>query len=244
MSLVYHGARHAHEVAMSTNPGFQVSLDVQGRLCLVIGGDEEAAEKTQRLLDAGAKVTVINPTLNDTLKKLASAAKIIHRPRLFRSSDADGAVLVINTLTKDADYSRSLLEVAQKERFILCSVDQPEASTAMLPAVVSRGKLRIAVSTSGAAPALARRLREDLAKIFDDTFIEFLDSLAALREAVQRGEPDTEQRRAQLRQALDGFSLTGSIRYPERRPDVPQAPPAPASAPAAPEAAPTKIRIS
>lgn len=68
---------------MAANSGFQISLDVRGWPVVVIGGDDEAAEKAQRLLEAGAKVTVINPTLNDALRKLAASAKIIHRGRTF-----------------------------------------------------------------------------------------------------------------------------------------------------------------
>ncbi|HET9866842.1 MAG TPA: NAD(P)-dependent oxidoreductase, partial [Nitrospira sp.] len=64
---------------MAANPGFPLTLDVKGYVVLVLGGDEEAAEKTQRLLDAGAKVIVIAPTLHEQLKQLAASAKIIHR---------------------------------------------------------------------------------------------------------------------------------------------------------------------
>jgi precorrin-2 dehydrogenase/sirohydrochlorin ferrochelatase len=226
---------------MTANPGFQVSLDVKGRLCLVLGGDDEAADKVHRLLEAGAKVTVINPTLNDVLRKLTAAGKVIHRGRLFRASDADGAVLVINTLRKDPEYSRSLLEVALKERFVLCSVDQPEASTAMLPAVVSRGHLRIAVSTSGVAPALASRLRQDLAGLFDEGFADFMEWLATLREKIQQSEPDAERRRTQLREAVEGVRLTGRLEYPEPSQEAPA--PVAAPQPAPEPAAPTKIRV-
>ena len=138
---------------MAVNPGFQVSLDVKGRACVVLGGDEEAADKVNRLLESGAKVTVVSPTLNDHLRKLTAAAKILHRVRLFRSTDAQGVFLVVNTLRQDEDFSRSLYELAQQERFLLCAVDQPEFSTVMLPAVAKRGHLRLAISTSGVAPA-------------------------------------------------------------------------------------------
>src|SRR5687768_4364978 len=97
---------------MPTNPGFQISIDVKGRPCLVLGGDDEAADKAQRLLDAGAKVTVINPTLNDQLRRLTATGKIIHRVRTFRAPDADGTMLVINTLSGDRDYAKSLYELA------------------------------------------------------------------------------------------------------------------------------------
>ncbi|HEY6974024.1 MAG TPA: NAD(P)-dependent oxidoreductase, partial [Nitrospiraceae bacterium] len=80
---------------MVANPGFPLSLDVRGWPVLVVGGDEEAAEKTQRLLEAGAKVTVISPTLHETLKQLAASAKVIHRGRHFRESDPENAILVL-----------------------------------------------------------------------------------------------------------------------------------------------------
>lgn len=197
------------------NPGFPITLDVKGRPCVVLGGDEEAADKVQRLLDAGAKVTVVAPVLNDALRKLTAAGKVIHRVRLFRGQDADGVFLVINTLRTDEDFSRSLYEMASKERFLLCSLDQPEYSNAWLPAVVSRGHLRCAVSTSGTAPALASRLRQDMEEIFDETFQSFLEWLSSVRESVLDAEEDAERRRTLLRDAVSGFKLKGSIEYPK-----------------------------
>jgi len=200
---------------MSANPGFQISLDVKGRSCLVLGGDDEAAEKTQRLLDAGAKVTVISPTLNDALRKLTSTAKVLHRGRLFRAADVEGVVLVINTLRDNPDFSKSLYELAKQERFLLCSTDQPEVSTVMMPAVVSRGYLRLAISTSGVAPALASRLRQDFEQLFDEEFQAFVAWLATIRNETREAEPDAERRRAQLQEAVNGFRLTAGIEYPK-----------------------------
>lgn len=197
------------------NPGFPMTLDVKGRPCVVLGGDEEAADKVHRLLDAGAKVTVVAPTLNDPLRKLTAAAKVIHRVRLFRGQDADGVFLVINTLRTDEEFSRSLYELAVKERFLLVSMDQPEYSNAWLPAVVNRGHLRCAVSTSGTSPALASRLRQDMEEIFDGTFQSFLEWLASVRESVQGSEADAERRMKLLRDAVSGFKLKGSIEYPK-----------------------------
>jgi precorrin-2 dehydrogenase/sirohydrochlorin ferrochelatase len=200
---------------MPANPGFPITLDVKGRLCVVLGGDDVAAEKVQRLVDAGAKVTVVSPTLNDALRRLTAAAKVIHRVRLFRSQDAEGAFLVINTLMTDEDFSRSLYELAAKERFLLCQLDQPAYSTAWLPALVSRGHLRCAISTSGVAPALASRLRQDLEEVFDDTFQTFVEWLASVRESVQESEADAERRRNLLRGSVSGFKLSGTIQYPK-----------------------------
>ncbi len=201
---------------MAPNPGFQVSLDVKGRTCVVIGGDDEAADRVQRLLQAGAKVTVVTPTLNDALKKLAAAAKIIHRARRFRETDAQGAMLVLNLLRDDPAFSKSLYDLAQKERFLLCSSDQPAASNCLMPAVVSSGHLRLAISTSGVAPALSSRLREDLGRLLDtDEFREFLEWLAKLREDVQETEAEAARRHALLRDAAAEFKLTGRLEYPK-----------------------------
>lgn len=200
---------------MGANPGFQLTLDVMGRTCLVLGGDDEAAEKVQRLLEAGAKVTVVHPTLNETLRKLAAAGKVLHRGRLFRASDTQGVVLVINTLRTDQDLCQSLYGMANRERFLLWSMDRPEFSTVMMPALISRGHLRLAISTSGAAPALAGRIREDFDRLFDEEFWSFLEWLAALREEVRDAEPDAAHRRALLRDAISGFSVTGRLAYPK-----------------------------
>ncbi|MGH7165973.1 MAG: precorrin-2 dehydrogenase/sirohydrochlorin ferrochelatase family protein [Nitrospiraceae bacterium] len=200
---------------MAANPGFQLSLDVKGRTCLVLGGEDEAAEKAQRLLDAGARVIVISPTLNETLRTLASSAKVLYRGRLFRATDTEGVLLLVNTLRGDPDFSRSLYDLAKKERFLLCSTDQPDVSTVMMPALVSRGYLRLAISTSGVAPALGSRLREQLGDLFTDEFRMFLVWLAAIRDETQQAEPDAERRRARLREAVEGFRLTGHIEYPK-----------------------------
>ncbi len=200
---------------MTANPGFPISLDVKGWPCLVLGGDDEAAEKTLRLLDAGAKVTVVNPTLNDTLRKLTASAKVIHRVRLFRTTDVESVILVLNTLRGDRDFARSLLDLARERRFLVWSIDEPTLSNVMMPAVVSRGHLRVAISTSGVSPALASRLRQDLEQIFGEEFTAFLDWLADLRDETKAAEADAEKRRLLLREAVNGFKFTGTIEYPK-----------------------------
>ncbi len=200
---------------MPANPGFQISLDVRGWPVLVLGGDEEAAEKVQRLLDAGAKVTVVSPTLNEALRKLASSAKIIHRGRTFRSSDLEAVILVLNTIRGDREFAHSLMTLAREQKFLLWSVDLPDFSNVIMPAVVQCGHLRVAISTSGQAPALSGFIKEDMERIFDQEFAAFIDWLGQLREQAKADEPDADKRRALLREALDGFRLLGKIQYPK-----------------------------
>lgn len=200
---------------MAPNPGFPLSLDVRGYPVLVLGGDEEAAEKTERLLQAGARVTVVSPTLHDKLKELAASAKVVHRGRHFREADLESAILVLNMIPGDRDFARSLFAKAREKKVLLWSVDQPEASNVIMPAVAASGHVRAAITTSGMAPALSAFIREDLERILDGEFASFVDWLGQLREQAKKEEPDVEKRRALLREALDGFRLLGKVQYPK-----------------------------
>ncbi|MDH4186934.1 MAG: bifunctional precorrin-2 dehydrogenase/sirohydrochlorin ferrochelatase [Nitrospira sp.] len=200
---------------MAANSGFPLSLDVKGYPVLVLGGDEEAAEKTQRLLEAGAKVTVVAPSLHVTLKDLAASAKVVHRGRHFRDTDLESAILVMNMVRGDRDFARALFAKAREKKFLLWSVDHPEASTVIMPAVVASGHLRVAISTSGVAPVLSGFMKEDMERIFGDEFASFVEWLGQLREQVKADEPDFEKRRDLLREALDGFRLLGKVQYPK-----------------------------
>ncbi len=200
---------------MAANPGFPLVLDVKGWLVLVIGGDEEAAEKSQRLLESGARVTVISPTLNESLRQLAASGKIIHRGRHFRDTDLEHAILILNTLRGERDFSQMLSAKAREKRVLLWSVDYPEASSVTMPAVVAAGHVRVAISTSGMAPALSGFMKEDLEHVLDTQFIEFVEWVGHLREQAKANEPDAEKRRALLHDALDGFRLLGRVQYPK-----------------------------
>jgi len=200
---------------MAANPGFPLTVDVKGYPVLVLGGDEEAAEKSQRLLDAGAKVTVIAPTLHDRLKELAASAKVIHRGRHFRETDLESTVLVLNMIRGDKEFARMLFAKAGEKKFLLWSVDQPEASNVTMPALVASGHARVAITTSGVAPVLSGFMKEDLERILDPEFAAFVDWLGALRDQAKANEPDAEKRRALLREALDGFRLLGKVQYPK-----------------------------
>src|SRR5512146_2050653 len=112
---------------MVPNPGFPLVLDVKGWPVLVIGGDEEASEKSERLLASGARVTVLSPTLNEPLRQLAASGKIIHRGRHFRETDLEHAILILNTIRGDRDFAQMLSAKAREKRVLLWSVDYPEA---------------------------------------------------------------------------------------------------------------------
>ena len=198
------------------NVGLQINLDVKDRACLVIGGGDEAADKAGRLLEAGAKVTLISPKLNEALKGWAASARILHRGRRFKVSDVDeGVWLVMNTVKTDEVLSRDLFKLAKQKSFLLCSTDQPDYSTFTMPALVARGPLRIAISTSGVSPALSSRLRQDLAPLFNERFEVFLEWLDAYRTSLQETEVHTEKRQQLLRDAVSKVKLQARIEFPK-----------------------------
>jgi len=205
--------------------GFQINLDVQDRICLVIGGDDVAAERVNRLLEAGAKVTIISPGLTDDLKKLAASGKILHRGRNFRKSDVDDGVwLIMNTLRGDQTLLRDLLALSKKKGFLVSSSDEPDYSNFTMPALVARGPLRIAISTSGVSPALASRLRQDLEPLFDERFEVFLEWLDVYRAHLHETEPNAEKRHEILREVVAKVKLQARIEFPkvERREETKQ----------------------
>jgi precorrin-2 dehydrogenase/sirohydrochlorin ferrochelatase len=105
--------------------------------------------------------------------------------------------------------------MARDKRVPLWTVDRPEYSSVIMPAVVACGHLRVAISTSGVAPALSGFIKEDMEKIFGQEFAAFVDWLGQLREQAKATEPDAEKRRQLLREALDGFRFMGAVKYPQ-----------------------------
>ncbi|HEX3000544.1 MAG TPA: bifunctional precorrin-2 dehydrogenase/sirohydrochlorin ferrochelatase [Armatimonadota bacterium] len=193
----------------------QVSLDVEGRLCLVVGGGAEAAEKTERLLDAGAQVSLVSPRIDATLTAWEAEGRITVRHRGFQAEDTDGVFLVQNCVQSDPALSAQIYQLAQEKRFLVGAWDQPQYSTYTMPALVRRGRLRLAVSTGAASPALAALLRIQFERLFDDTFVAFLEWLATRRQERARSVADRAERSQLSREDLRGFRIKGQITYPE-----------------------------
>jgi len=143
-------------------------LDVRGRRCLVVGGGGVAERKVTGLLDAGARVRVVSPTLTSALAGLAAAGIVEHRARRFRRHDAQGCALVV-AATGAPTVDGAVAAAARRTRALVNVVDRPAACDFILPSVLRRGDLQIAVSTGGKSPALAREIRRRLeAEIGDD----------------------------------------------------------------------------
>ncbi|MCF8024516.1 MAG: bifunctional precorrin-2 dehydrogenase/sirohydrochlorin ferrochelatase [Desulfobacteraceae bacterium] len=160
---------------------FPVYLDIKGRRCLVVGGGPVALRKAQGLLEAGARVTAVSPEFSEGFTLLAGSASFETIRRSYRSTDLDEKFLVIGA-TDNNELNRKISRDAQSLN-ILCNIaDVPEACNFILPSVVHRGDLMIAISTSGKSPAFARHLRKQLEKQFGEEYTEFLRIMGAVRK--------------------------------------------------------------
>src|SRR6266851_1242152 len=143
-----------------------IFLDVTGRRCVVVGGGEVAARKVESLLASGAQVIVVSPTLAaPALNAAVDRGMVEHIARAYRRGDIAGCALAY-AATDDRDLHRALAEEARALGIPLNVVDVPELCSFIAPAVVRQGALQIAISTGGASPAFAARVRrlKDLAE--------------------------------------------------------------------------------
>jgi len=177
---------------------YMACLDLEGRDCLVVGGGRVALEKARGLLDCGARVTVVSPRAVEELARLP----VEWLRRGYRSSDLEGRLLVI-AATSLADLNRRVFADAEA-RGIFCNVvDVPELCSFILPAVHRQGPIAVAVSSGGASPALAQRLRDEVARLVRPEHAEIARRLQALRPWAKERYPSYEERRDFFRSLVE-----------------------------------------
>lgn len=162
---------------------FPISLNIENRLCIVIGGGKVAARKAQSLLTNKGKVTVISPELEETLSKLATEGSIQWTQRGYRKGDLSDAFLVI-AATDDTKVQEEVFQEAETNNLLLNVADVPKWCNFILPATVRRGDLTISISTAGKSPILAKQLRQAMEKEYTDDHARLLEILGRLRPIV------------------------------------------------------------
>ena len=180
---------------MSYIPRF---LDVTGRQCIVVGGGEVAARKVESLLEVGAHVTVVSPSLSSQMAAIVAGEQVTHVARNYERGDIRGCVLVY-AATDDPKLHRELAAEARSLGIAVNVVDVPELCTFIAPAVLKRGALQIAISTGGASPAFAARLRRNLEDQFGDEYARTIEVLHAARRRLHACEIDPAVRMRRLK---------------------------------------------
>jgi precorrin-2 dehydrogenase/sirohydrochlorin ferrochelatase len=180
---------------------FPIFLKLSARPCLVIGAGNLAESKIESLRSANAQVTVIAPKARPRIAEMAEAGEITWRPREFQRGDisdpAAGYFLVV-TATNDGAVNRAVFAEATAANVICNAVDDPPFCDFYFPSVVRRGDLQIAISTSGASPALAQRLRKEINALLPLDTGEWLAELGNLRREVLQLEPLNDARKELL----------------------------------------------
>jgi len=170
---------------------YPVLLDLAGRRCVMVGGGIIAGRRVDGLLTAGARVTVISPRLTRTLAALAAEGRIDHEAREYRDGDLDGADLAF-VATDAGEVNAAVAREARARGVWINAADDPARCTFILPALVRRGDLTVAVATGGSSPALARAIREELENYLTDDYATLAAIAAeARREVRAAGRPVT-----------------------------------------------------
>lgn len=180
---------------------FPVGLNLVGRECVVIGAadDREAIEKAAALEESGAVV------------------RRVYDSHALRDEDLADAFFVIST-PQDAQLSARLRALADRDRFLLCCIDQPKYGFVAMAAIAKAGPVRVAISTAGLAPRVGKVLKNALQKVMDAKFARFVVQLAERRERTHAAHPEPESstlRRTAMIEAARGFRADVQFEYPQ-----------------------------
>ena len=173
---------------------FPLFLDLRDRPVLLVGGGAVAARKLALLLEAGAAVTVVAPQLGEALRVAPLAGRFAWREARFAPSMIGGQRLVI-AATGDREVNAAVADAASGAGIPVNVVDDPALSSAIVPAIVDRSPLLVAISSAGTAPMLARLVREKLETAIDDSFGALARLLGRARRRIVAALPDTSARR-------------------------------------------------
>lgn len=182
-------------------------LNLENRKCVVVGGGRVGERKTITLVASGARVVVVSPELTPRLALWARKKRIQVRKRRYRRGDLRGAALVF-AVTNDREVQRSVAAESRRVRALVNLADDPEGSAFLVPATFQHGEVRVAVSTSGASPALARFLKQRLQSALGRDYRKALSTLRRAREHARRTMPSQQDRSRFFRQ-LAASVLTG-----------------------------------
>jgi precorrin-2 dehydrogenase len=154
---------------MLDTPFYIACLRLAARRCLVVGGGEVGLEKVEGLLACGADVTLVAPEAVPELEELAREGSIHWEPRAYEPADLEGSFLAIAS-TDDTEVNIRVYEHAEARAMLVNVVDVPPLCNFILPAIVRTGPLAIAISTAGASPALAKRMKREIAESFGEPY--------------------------------------------------------------------------
>lgn len=197
---------------------YPVFVELAGRPCLVVGGGPVAERKVEGLLGAGARVTVVSPSLSPRLATLAAAGRIRHQARSYQPGDLACFALAF-VATGDARVNAAVAREGRRRGVWVNAADDPAHCDFILPAVVRRGDLAVAVATGGRSPALARAVREELEAYLTDDYAALAEIVGEVRRELRarQASPDAQTWQRALGADLRALVSAGQREAAKRR---------------------------
>lgn len=186
-------------------------IDLEGQLCLIVGGGEIAEQKVESLLECGARVTIISPDLTPRLHEHAEAGMLCWRPRRYEPGDVEGYFLVV-CATDVQDMNEQVAADGFARNLLVNVVDAPKLCSFIVPSIVRQGDLCIAISTGGASPAMSKRIRQQLEHQFGPEYAILLDILGSYRARMKECYLDDFNQRLAIWESLVHADLLDLIR--------------------------------
>ena len=180
---------------------YPISLNLSGRRVTIIGGGNIAERKIVGLLDTGAYLEIVSPNLTQHLQRLVAEKRIIWKEKQFSPEDIQNTFLVI-AATNKYEINQQVKKSA-KSKQLVCLVDDPAHSDFILSSILKRGRLMISISTGGASPILAKRIRSQLEQTFDERYEDYLEFLATKRSMIIKTIQDPTKKRELLTALVD-----------------------------------------
>ncbi len=156
---------------MLDTPFYIACLRLKGRRCVVVGGGDIGLEKVEGLLACDADVTLVAPDAHPALRELAQEGSIRWEAREYRSGDLEGCLIAI-AATDNTDVNIAVFNDAERRAMLVNVVDVPPLCNFILPAIVRTGPLAVAISTAGASPALAKRMKREISQLFGEPYAD------------------------------------------------------------------------
>jgi precorrin-2 dehydrogenase len=188
---------------MLDTPFYIACLKLRGRKCLVVGGGEIGLEKVEGLLACDGDVTLVAPEAEPELTQLALEGSIRWEQREYRPEELEGTFMVI-ACTDDTDINIGIYEDAERRAMLVNVVDVPPLCNFILPAIVRTGPLAIAISTAGASPALAKRMKAEVSDLFGEEYAQLAIMLNDVRGWAKGTLPTYQDRKAFFEGIVNG----------------------------------------
>ena len=189
---------------MLETPFYIACLKLKGRRCVVIGGGAMGLEKSEGLLACGGDVTVISPDAGPELEALAAEGSITWEQRDYVGPEDLEAVFIVIACTDSTETHIQIYEDAEKRAMLVNIVDVPPLCNFILPAIVRTGPLAIAISTAGASPALAKRMKREIGELFGEEYAQLAIMLNETRGWAKGTLPTYQDRKAFFEEIVNG----------------------------------------